>query len=825
MRELASQIRTNLDALSLQYEQRLQEIDEYAQMPDQARLEAARSDILRIAEGLESGDPGVFTISVLTLATERVAKDFEVRTVQQALTALADVLEPLLDTVETANTLWRAMLDVHNALSEATMKKVQAAEERFRSMADSIGDGAAIIEDGQSAVTSEITGQEQTESALRQGEEEQRRILDSIPAMVWYKDTENRILRLNKAAARTMGRAVEDVEGRSVYDLNPAEAEDYHRDDLEVIESGKPKLGIIESLVTAAGETRWLQTDKIPYLDADGNIVGVIVFALDITERRRLEQSLKELLARRGRQVQASTEISQEIAAAPALDELYRRVVSLVKERFGYYHAQLFLLDSKRERLATVAGYGDVGRQLVEQRHSIPLGKGVVGRAGAQGRAVLSPDVSQDPEWLYHPLLPDTKGELAVPIRMRDEVLGVLDVQSDEAEALTEDDQILLEGLCGQIAVAIESTRLHQEMEESLHELERVYRAMSREGWESLRRRSRLTGYRFDQADVVPLADRWLSPEGEDVSTQVTEAPVYETPLSVRGEAFGILGIADDPENPLSEEELALVESVAEQVAQALESARLFEQSQTALAETEELYRASADLNAAQTYDDILSTLRSHTILSRADRGASLRLFDRPWIGEDMPEWILTAARWSSLPVEYDARYRLRDFPSASRLLRPDAPTVVTDVETDPRMDDGARALYAEGDGVRSTIVVPLVVGGQWLGYMDGFYAEQTAFPEAEVRRLMALASQAAVAVQSLRQLEETRSRAEREELILAITDRVRRSTKRETIMRTTLEEVGQMLGASRAVMRLGTKERLLAGVEPPPSEDQERQT
>ena len=92
-------------------------------------------------------------------------------------------------------------------------------------------------------------------------------LLDSVPAFIWYKDRENRILRANRLAAESMGMSVEQVEGRSAYDLYPDEAAKYHHDDLEVIRLGEPKLGIVEILTTASGEKRWVRTDKIPYRD------------------------------------------------------------------------------------------------------------------------------------------------------------------------------------------------------------------------------------------------------------------------------------------------------------------------------------------------------------------------------------------------------------------------------------------------------------------------------------------------------------------------------------------------------------------------------
>jgi PAS domain S-box-containing protein len=118
-------------------------------------------------------------------------------------------------------------------------------------------------------------------------------ILDSVPAMVWFKDRENRIVRANRAAALSIGKTPEEIAGVSTYDLYPEQAEDYYEDDLEVINSGCAKRGIIETITIASGEKRWVRTDKIPYHDAEGNIRGVIVFAVDITDHKLAEAALE----------------------------------------------------------------------------------------------------------------------------------------------------------------------------------------------------------------------------------------------------------------------------------------------------------------------------------------------------------------------------------------------------------------------------------------------------------------------------------------------------------------------------------------------------
>ena len=123
-------------------------------------------------------------------------------------------------------------------------------------------------------------------------------ILDSVPAMIWYKDRSNTILHANRAAANSLGLRKSDLEGRSTYELYPEYAAQYYQDDLDVIRSGKPKIGIREAVFTGTGEKRHVLTDKIPYRNAEGEIIGVIVFATDVTERTQAEQALIEAEAR-----------------------------------------------------------------------------------------------------------------------------------------------------------------------------------------------------------------------------------------------------------------------------------------------------------------------------------------------------------------------------------------------------------------------------------------------------------------------------------------------------------------------------------------------
>ncbi len=145
-------------------------------------------------------------------------------------------------------------------------------------------------------VFSDATDRKQAEEALRRRTEELQAILDTVPAMIWFKDGNNNVLRVNRTVCEVMGLPAEAIEGKNTSELFPGWlAEKYHRDDLEVIHSGMPKTDIEEQFANGAGELRWISTDKIPWFDAQGNPSGVLVFAVDITDRKLAEEEKEKL--------------------------------------------------------------------------------------------------------------------------------------------------------------------------------------------------------------------------------------------------------------------------------------------------------------------------------------------------------------------------------------------------------------------------------------------------------------------------------------------------------------------------------------------------
>jgi PAS domain S-box-containing protein len=142
-------------------------------------------------------------------------------------------------------------------------------------------------------VWTDIDERKKSEEALSRQQAEMRVLFDLIPAMIWFKDAENGILRVNQRVADAAGKRVDEIEGRPSIEVYPQHAAKYHADDLEVIHSRVPKLGIVETLIGPEGKELWIQTDKVPVCDREGKAIGIVVMAQDVTERKRVEDALR----------------------------------------------------------------------------------------------------------------------------------------------------------------------------------------------------------------------------------------------------------------------------------------------------------------------------------------------------------------------------------------------------------------------------------------------------------------------------------------------------------------------------------------------------
>jgi len=170
-----------------------------------------------------------------------------------------------------------------------------------------------------------------------------------------------------------------------------------------------------------------------------------------------------EDVRRRSLQVQTAAEVSRRLSAVTDPRQLAVEVVEQVQRAFNYYYAQIYLLDETGDNLVLTGGTGEAGASMLARKHSVPKGRGLVGRAADTNTSVLVPDVSQEEGWLPNDMLPETRTEAAVPISFGGQVYGVLDVQHSVVNGLTVDDVTLLESLAGQAAISLQNARSYEQ--------------------------------------------------------------------------------------------------------------------------------------------------------------------------------------------------------------------------------------------------------------------------------------------------------------------------------------------------------------------------
>lgn len=326
--------------------------------------------------------------------------------------------------------------------------------------------------------------------------------------------------------------------------------------------------------------------------------------------------TLEERVAARTRQLELVVNLSQQLSAILDLGMLMREVVNTTKENFDYYHVHIYLLDERRSSLLMAEGYGQAGVEMKRQAHSIAMDapRSLVAQAAREGRIVTVENVADDPHWLPNPLLPETKSEMAVPVMLGREVVGVLDVQSEKIGGLTAEDETAMQALANQIAVAVRNARHFTETQEALYRAQKLQNLYTGQAWQRLLAERTRSEYEYRWPGLLPLAEvstpevvaavqqkRTVvlaengrhgsggdGPPGKNGSPDEAAAPepaqpsrhgAVATPLKLHDEIIGVLGIRDEnPERRWTDEEIALVEAVGEQMSLAIESARLFEE-------------------------------------------------------------------------------------------------------------------------------------------------------------------------------------------------------------------------------------------------------
>ncbi len=335
-----------------------------------------------------------------------------------------------------------------------------------------------------------------------------------------------------------------------------------------------------------------------------------------VGERTAELVTANENVERRARQFEAIAQVARSISSTQDLDILLSQITSLISREFGFYHVGVFLLDQRKEYAVLSAANSEGGKRMLEINHRLRVGEiGIVGYVTSTGKARVALDTGTDAVFFNNPNLPETRSEIALPLRIGREIIGALDVQSTEPNAFHEEDIHVLETLADQVSIAIQNARQYETTRKALIESEALSRQFVQTGWQQFTKSQDLIGIRHSGAKATLLHGK--NKNGKDVGTgtlkreqaQVkTKGASLFLPIRLRGEVIGSLDIHSVENRQFDQDELDIVTAIIERAAIAMENARLLAESQKRAAKEHTIGEISAKISAKSDIDDLLKT-------------------------------------------------------------------------------------------------------------------------------------------------------------------------------------------------------------------------
>ncbi len=339
-----------------------------------------------------------------------------------------------------------------------------------------------------------------------------------------------------------------------------------------------------------------------------------------VAERTADLELSRQQSIRRANELQSIGEISKIITSEQKLENLLPLITRLVSERFDFYHVGIFLVDNSNQYAVLQASNSAGGQNMLKRGHKLELGENsIVGYVARSGYPRISLDVGQDAVYFNNPDLPETRSEIALPLKVRDSLVGVLDVQSKRAGAFTENDASTLGILADQIAIALENARLFAQTQQALNEAQALYRQNIQEGWKVFSRQKGFVGYRQNITSGQKITRAVKSDEIEQTMKRgevlifhadgITQEASIVLPIKLRGQVIGSINIKAPIKNrEWSADEINLAETVCERLSIALDNARLIEEAQRQAAREQTLGDITGKISEAANLKNVLRT-------------------------------------------------------------------------------------------------------------------------------------------------------------------------------------------------------------------------
>ena len=363
-------------------------------------------------------------------------------------------------------------------------------------------------------------------------------------------------------------------------------------------------------IINSLGNAVKQETSRANELHQTNQKLSELRDALEIrvAERTKELEKQQENAQRRSRQFEAITRVTQAISATRILREALPQIANVISEQFGFYHVGIFLNDQANQYAILSAANSEGGKRMLARGHQLKIGEqGIVGFTISSTQPRIALDTGVDAVYFNNPDLPETRSEMALPLKNESRVIGALDVQSTERNAFSNEDIEVLSTLANQVGLAIENAQIFDRSQRALVESESTARQYLRTTWKQLPKDIKITGYRYSQAGTQPI-------EYEDEQAKIeSSSDPYEKrkitiPIELRGEKIGTLSVQVPMDDRLNNDKVDLIKAVAERVAFSAENARLFEETSRRAEREQIISDITAKIGATVRTESILST-------------------------------------------------------------------------------------------------------------------------------------------------------------------------------------------------------------------------
>ena len=314
-------------------------------------------------------------------------------------------------------------------------------------------------------------------------------------------------------------------------------------------------------------------------------------------EKRVVERTQE--LSDKTNQINAASIIAHQVASIQDLDRLLRLAANLISEQFGCYHVGIYLINQRGDYVNLQATSSEGGKQLLERGYRLRVGtEGIIGYVAAEKKPRISLDVGEDAIFFDVPELSETRSELALPLIVRNKVVGVLDLQSAEMSAFKYDEIDTFQTMADQIAVAIENARLLTESQLVISQLETISNENTRQNWRT-ELAAHNPAFHYTVTGVRPI-EKTASKNGRNV---------LDIPITLRGQKIGTISLQRKADfHKWTTQEESVASKVAAQAALALENIRLVERTRQRANREQAIASVTARVRETLNLDTVLRT-------------------------------------------------------------------------------------------------------------------------------------------------------------------------------------------------------------------------